>query len=170
MQPLWCHLQSHHFKGTKAPRCHHHKEQMHPLTSSFVLLSLNDNSPVESPYMVKGELHSVLYNQVFLGFCPLALCTTATMTSFLYSSSILVTWKKLPWCRKNLCTYMYICVLERVYVCIYCVHAFERKVVVCAENPMITVLPVRSSPKAPIGNAHKQGMMWWDKAIIQPPQ
>lgn len=54
---------------------------------------------------------------------------------------------------------MYICVLERVYVCIYCVHAFERKVVVCAENPMITVLPVRSSPKAPIGNAHKQGMM-----------
>lgn len=107
MQPLWCHLQSHHFKGTKAPQCHQHKEQTHPLTSSFVLLSLNGNSHTESPYMVKGELHSVLYNQVFLGSCPLALtvCTTVTMTSFLYSSSLLLTWKTALVC-EDVCTYM----------------------------------------------------------------
>lgn len=149
MRALWCHLQSHYFKSTKAPHCHQYKEQTHPLTSSFVPMSPNSNSPAESPYTVKGELQSVLYNQVFLSFCPLApiTCTTITMTSFLYPSSILLTWKKLPW-RMNLCALKMrlVCVWVNLCVIVY-THLSERWL--CGENPMITVLPVDCTPRSP---------------------
>lgn len=107
MHPLWCHLQSYHFKGTKAPRCHQHKEQTHRLASSFVLLSPNGDSPAESPYTVKGELHSVLCNQVFLGFCPLALtvhhCNNDKLSLFLFPPSDM---KETVLARRFVCTYM----------------------------------------------------------------
>lgn len=70
MRALWCHLQSHYFKSTKAPHCHQYKEQTHPLTSSFVPMSPSSNSPAESPYTVKGELQSVLYRVcVWVNLC-----------------------------------------------------------------------------------------------------
>lgn len=113
MRLLWCHLQFHHFKGTKAPRCPQHKEQVHPLTSSFVLLSPNGNSPAESPYTVKGELHSVLYNQVFLGFCPLALtvhhCNNDKLSLSLFPLSDM---KETTLVRKFVCT----------YICLFCAY------------------------------------------------
>lgn len=158
MRALWCHLQSHYFKSTKAPQCHQYKEQTHPLTSSFVPMSPNSNSPAESPYPVKGELQSVLYNQVFLSFCPLApiTCTTVTMTSFLCPSSILLTWKKLPWC-------MNLCALKMHLVCVWVKGGCAVRI------PWLQCCQWTALPEAPTGNTHKQGMMWWDKAIIQPP-
>lgn len=169
MRPLWCHLQSHHFKGTKAPRCHQHKEQTHPLTSSFVLLSPNGNSPAESPYTVKGELHSVLYNQVFLGFCPLALtvhhCNNDKLSLFLFPLSDM---KETALVREFVCTYMR---LLCVWVCsclIVYTHLSERRLCVL-RIPWLQCCWLPALQKAPIGNTLKQGMMWWDKAIIQPP-
>lgn len=172
MQPPWCHLQSQDFKGIDVPQCHQLKEQTDPIASSFVLLSPNGNSPAEGPYMVKGELHSVLYYQVFLSSCPLALtvCTTVTMTSFLFVISPSLTWKKLPWC-EDLCVLasVLLCVCAWVGSCaIVYLHLNERWLCVL-RIPWLQCCWYVCPPKAPIGNAHKQGMMWWDKAIIQPP-
>lgn len=69
MWALWCHLQSHHFKGSKALQCHQHREQTRPLASSFVPLSPNGNSPAESPHMDGGELQHSLQSDI-LRFLP----------------------------------------------------------------------------------------------------
>lgn len=112
MRLLWCHLQSHYFKETKGPRCHQHKEQMYPPTSSVVPLCLNDNSPAEALMRARSLV------KVLLGFDLLALIVHQLYNDI--SSSHIVTWKKLLVCA-NSCTlmcFLYVCVPE----------------VVCAEN------------------------------------
>lgn len=92
------------------------------------------------------ELHSVLYNQVFLGFGPLALTVchfNNDRLSFYPFCSMKETALvcKLVFTRMGL-LYVYVCVNEFIYKGI--------SLVVCAENPMITVLLVARSPKAHI--------------------
>ena len=106
MSPAIPSLQRH--KSTSVPSSQRANAPSHFLLP-FVLLSPDGNSPVESPHMVKGELQCTLQSGI-LGFLPIG---TATMASFLHSSSLLVTWKKLPWC-----TYMCICVHLWVSWCV----------------------------------------------------
>lgn len=147
MPPLWCHLQSHHFKGTKALRCNQRKEQTHPLTSSFVPLYVNGYPHVERPYSTRWrENYKVcVLHSGMLRFMPTGtLC--APLEQWYFSLFLFPL------------TYIKNCLfLSKWWQCALRILWLQH----CQ-------LPTPQK-KNPIGNAHKQCMIWWDKAIIQLP-
>ncbi len=122
---LWCHLQSHHFKGTKnssVPSAQGAKSSLSlPLLSFCPLMVI----PLQNVHTRQRENYTVCstirYSWVSAHWH--SLCTTVTMTGFLYPSSLLLTWKKLPW-RTNLCALTCLfCEHMSEFIC-NCVHAF----------------------------------------------
>lgn len=150
MRALWCHLQSHYFKSTKAPQCHQYKEQTHPLTSSFVPLSPNSNSPAESPYTVKGELQRAVQSGI-LEFLPTSThyvhhCNNDKLSLSLFS---LTDMKETALTHEFVCTKNAPCVRMSEFVC-NCVHAFEWKVVVQWESHDYSAASRLHSQKPPL--------------------
>lgn len=125
---LWCHLQSHHFKGTEAPRYHQHKEQTHPLTSSFVLWSCLVVIHVQRGHtwwrdctqsiLQSDAIGFLLFGTVHYSNDELSLCLFSAID--------------MKEASKYLCVHVCLCIN---------VHHFEWMVVEYPEN-MISVLPV----------------------------
>lgn len=88
--------------------------------------------PTDSPYTAQRELHSVLHNQVFLGFCPLAhtvhLCNNDRLS---LSLSPLGDMKEADLVRKFVCSYkcFFLCARVREFVC-NCARSLQSKVAV----------------------------------------